>query len=97
MIVKTKFKCKGTSSVGSFNGPWVDRFIEGKWYDGEYETWETKFTSEEDMYRMNGGWRKYWAINEQGEKEELSKAHFKITFHYDLDKIRDAKIDDLLS
>ena len=42
MIGKTKFFCKNGSQIGD-GGPiknilWKDRFIEGKWYDGEYET-----------------------------------------------------------
>ena len=92
MIVKTKFLCKSGSRTGSkLGGPWVDRFIEGKWYDGEYETW----TSEEG-FRLNGGWRRYWAVNEQGEKEEITKAWFKIMFEHDIEKIRDEKINNIL-
>ena len=71
-IIKTKFLCKNgsrTAPRGSFDSiKWKDRFIEGKWYDGEYETW-----SWEDGYRINDGWRKYWVINESGEKEEIPK------------------------
>ena len=67
MIIKTKFKCKSTSQTSPGWGfPWQDRFIEGKWYDGEYDTWGPQFTSEDKMYEMNGGWRKYWAVNEKG-------------------------------
>ena len=97
-IVKTKFLCKNGSRTASKLGPgsllqspWVDRFIEGKWYDGEYETW-----SWEDGYRVNGGWRKYWVINEQGVGEEISRAHFKIIFETDTQQLRDRKIEDII-
>lgn len=70
---------------------WVDTFIKGKWYDGEYETWNW-----EDGYRLNGGWRTYWVVNELGEKEEIPKAHMNVIFQLDISEIRDAKIDDIL-
>lgn len=92
MIHKEKWKCKcGSQTSSGMGSPWKDRFIKGKWYDGEYETW-----SWEDGYRLNGGWRRYWAVNEEGVREEISKAEFKIIFHYDIDEIRDAKIDKIL-
>jgi hypothetical protein len=91
-IVKTKFLCKNGSRTGStLGGPWVDKFIEGKWYDGEYQTW-----SFEDGYRINGGWRRYWVVNEQGEKEEISKGHFKVIFETDVQQLRDKKIEDII-
>ena len=91
-IVKTKFLCKSGSRTGpAYGGVWIDKFIEGKWYDGEYETW-----SWEDGYRVNGGWRKYWVINEQGVGEEISRAHFKIIFETDTQQLRDRKIEDLI-
>ena len=80
-VIKTKFLCKRGSQI-SPNGRlgiaksqivWKDRFIEGKWYDGEYETW-----SFERGYEMNDGWRKYWVVNEMGKKEEVSRANFKV-------------------
>jgi len=93
MIHKEKWKCKSGSQTSSGIGiPWKHRFIKGKWYDGEYETW-----SWEDGYRVNNGWRRYWAVNEEGVKEELSKAEFRIIFHYDIDEIRDAKIDEIIN
>lgn len=89
-IVKTKFLCKN----GSRTAPralasikWKDRFIEGKWYDGEYETWS------EQLYRLNGGWRIYWVVNEQGEKEEISRAHMNAIFQLDVEELRDEKIN----
>jgi hypothetical protein len=47
---------------------WTRRFIKDKWYDGEYETWGF-----EDGYRLNGGWRQYWAVNELGKKKRFIK------------------------
>ena len=93
-IVKTKFLCKSGSRIltgTTLGGPWVDRFIEGKWYDGEYETW-----SWEDGYRVNNGWRKYWVINEQGVGEEISRAHFRVIFENDTQQLRDRKIEDII-
>lgn len=69
MIVKTKFLCKSgckTAPSRGYSGTqklnWTDLFIEGKWYDGEYETWS------QQLYKLNNGWRRYWVINEKGEK-----------------------------
>lgn len=91
-IVKTKFLCKNGSRTGpAYGGVWIDKFIEGKWYDGEYETW-----SWEDGYRVNGGWRKYWVINEQGVGEEISRAHFRVIFETDTQQLRDRKIEDII-
>jgi len=97
-IVKTKFLCKRSSQISSkghgFNHigtvQWKDRFIEGKWYDGEYETWS------EQLYKLNGGWKRYWVINEMGKKEEISKAHMNAIFETDIDKLRDSKINEIL-
>ena len=91
-IIKTKFLCKNGSRTGpAYGGVWIDRFIEGKWYDGEYETW-----SWEDGYRVNNGWRKYWVINEQGVGEEISRAHFRVIFETDTQQLRDRKIEDII-
>jgi hypothetical protein len=93
-IVKTKFLCKYGSRtaprapLGSIK--WKDRFIEDKWYDGEYQTWS------EQLFRLNGGWRRYWVVNEQGVKEEISKAQFKLIFETDTQQLRDRKIEDLI-
>lgn len=93
MIIKTKFLCKsGSRSSSKYPINWVDRFIEGKWYDGEYETWLSA-----DGYRLNGGWRKYWVINEQGEKEEISRGHIRVIFESDTQSLRDSKIDVIIS
>jgi hypothetical protein len=99
MIIKTKFLCKNGSSIvprpasikDLSNIKWLDRFIEGKWYDGEYETWKSK-----DGYRLNSGWRRYWVVNEQGKKEEISKAHFNAIFETDIENLRDKKINQII-
>ncbi len=71
---------------------WKDRFIEGKWYDGEYETW-----SFDKGYEMNDGWRKYWVVNEMGKKEEISRIEMKAIFEIDIKKLRDNKIDQIIN
>jgi hypothetical protein len=94
-IIKTKFLCKNGSRtaprapLGSIK--WKDRFIEDKWYDGEYETWPF-----EDGYRLNGGWSRYWVVNEQGVKEEILRGQFKAIFETDTQQLRDRKIEDLI-
>ncbi len=91
MIVKTKFLCKsGSRTASRLGGPWEDRFIEDKWYDGEYQTWS------EQLFRLNGGWRRYWVINEQGVKEEISRSWFKLIFETDTQQLRDRKIEDVI-
>ena len=84
-IVKTKFLCKNSSQIVTKGLPMYvkDRFIEGKWYDGEYETWRY-----ERGYEINGGWRKYWVINEKGEKEEIHRAHMNAIFETDIEKLK---------
>ena len=94
-IIKTKFLCKNGNRTAP-RGPldsikWEDRFIEGKWYDGEYEVW-----SFDQGYEINGGWRRYWVINEKGVKEEISRARFKVIFETETQQLRDKKIEDLL-
>ena len=99
-IVKTKFLCKNGSSSSVYapntgntlsNIKWSDRFIEGKWYDGEYETW-----SYENGYKFNGGWKKYWIVNEKGMKEEIHRAHFNAIFETDIENLRDEKINQII-
>ena len=94
-VVKTKFLCKRSSQSSprglSWNLKWEDRFIEGKWYDGEYETWNF-----DDGYRLNGGWRRYWVVNEKGKKEEISKAHMNAIFEMNIEELRDNKINEIL-
>lgn len=92
-IVKAKFLCKNGSRIGTGEpgSVWQERFIENKWYDGEYEIW-----SFQDGYRINGGWRRYWVINEQGKKEEISRAHFRVIFETDTQQLRDKKIQEII-
>ena len=93
-IVKTKFLCKSGSRtdprapLGSIK--WEDRFIEGKWHDGEYETWSLQ------LFELNNGWRRYWVINEKGQKEEISKAHIRAIFEFDIQQLREEKIKEIL-
>ena len=95
-IIKTKFLCKCGSRRGpsSFSPtPWVNTYIEGKWYDGEYETWPW-----EDGYRISDiGWRRYWVVNELGEREEMAKSEFKVIFETKVEQLRDNKIDQILN
>ena len=94
-IIKTKFLCKNGSRtaprapLGSIK--WEDRFIEGKWYDGEYETWSLQ------LYKLNNGWRRYWVVNEKGIKEEIHKAHMKAIFEFDTQQLREEKLKDILN
>jgi len=94
-IIKTKFLCKNGSRTAP-RGPldsikWEDRFIEGKWYDGEYECW-----SFDRGYEINGGWRRYWIVNEKGVKEEISRARFRVIFETDIQQLREEKLKDIL-
>ena len=45
----------------------------------------------EEGFIINGGWRRYWVINEQGRKEEISRAKFKIIFETETQQLRDKK------
>jgi hypothetical protein len=45
---------------------------------------------------LNGGWKKYWIINEQGKKEEIQRSWFKIMFEYDIENLREEKINEIL-
>jgi hypothetical protein len=98
VIVKSKFLCKNGSKLGSGRAQqydWVERFIEGKLYDGEYETW-----SWESGYELNGGWRNYWVINEQGKKEKISRNIMRVLFHLEKCEceicVRDKKIENII-
>lgn len=100
-IIKTKFLCKSGCRVSSGLGyggsrkghklSWTDLFVKGKWYDGEYETWNWK-----DGYRCNGGWRKYWVVNEKGEKKEMDRIKMSTIFQLDIEELRDNKIEEIL-
>ena len=96
-IIKTRFLCKSGSRTAPRSSSldkikWTDRFIEGKWYDGEYETW-----SFDRGYEINGGWRRYWVINESGEKEEITRVHMRAIFEMNIQELRDNKIDQILN
>jgi hypothetical protein len=94
MIVQTKFLCRNGSrtapraSLGSIK--WKDRFIEGKWYDGEYETWS------QQLYKLNDGWKRYWVVNEKGEKQEMNRIKMSTIFQLDIEELRDNKIEEIL-
>jgi hypothetical protein len=95
-IVKTKFLCKNSSQssrrgLSLSNIKWEDRFIEGRWYDGEYETWNYQ-----RGYEINGGWRRYWVVNEMGIKEEIHRAHMNAIFEMNIEELRDNKINEIL-
>ena len=95
MIVKTKFVCKTTMSTAPKYGNqgWTPVFIEGKTYVGEYQTW-----SWPKGYEVNGGWKRYWIIGEDGEKQELPRARFRAVFHYDdVVELRNNKIEQILN
>ena len=91
-ISKTKFLCKNSSqTVTKGLHMYVkDRFIEGKWYDGEYETWS------QQLYKLNNGWRRYWVINEKGEKEEMNRIRMSTIFQLDVEELRDEKINQII-
>ena len=110
-IIKTKFKCKTgmkTLVKGMLLPPirtkhdnfdltnreppeWADKFIEGKWYEGEYETWGW-----ESGYRLNGGWYRYWVVDESGKKEQIDRTRMKILF-YSSEELREVLIDEILN
>jgi hypothetical protein len=45
---------------------------------------------------LNGGWSRYWVVNEQGVKEEILRGQFKAIFETDTQQLRDRKIEDLI-
>ena len=92
MIIETKWKCKnGSSTWYESDATKKHRFIRDKWYTVFYETWT--FT---DGYRLNGGWLNYWAINESGRKEKLSKVEARVIFYHDKDEQRNIKIEEII-
>lgn len=103
-IIKTKFYCKGTSKTaprvsGFGNLVWTEKFIEGKWYDGEYELWYDEDENSErnqKMLKINGRWRRYKVVNEQGSLEDIPKSHMNIIFEMNLVENRDIKINEIL-
>jgi hypothetical protein len=105
-IIKTKFYCKCNNrfvprSIVSFGSKpdWRDNFIEGKWYDGEYHLWydeDEKSERNQNMYRINGTWKKYKVINEKGELDELPISHMNLIFEMKLSENRNLKIEEIL-
>jgi hypothetical protein len=96
-IIKTKFLCKNEFStiprLNSYKGVISTvKFIPGKWYDVEYQTWWSK-----DLFKLNGGHYKYWATDEHGDKEEMSKTYMNILFYMNDSEVRDKKLDNILS
>jgi hypothetical protein len=69
------------------NITWSDQFIKGKIYDGEYEIY-----SQSEGYRLNGGWSRYWVIDEMGKKVEVDRVRFKILF----EELREHNLDSIL-
>lgn len=98
-IVKTKFLCK--SGVRKANGRgyslsskvklnWESVFIKGKWYDGEYEVWSKQ------LFELNGGWKRYWVVDEQGVREEMNRIKMSTIFQLNIEELRDEKINEIL-
>jgi hypothetical protein len=100
-IIKTKFLCKtGCKTTRKYGillaakgiePKWTDLFIEGKWYDGEYETWS------QQRYKLNNNsWKRYWVVNENGVKEEIDRIKMSTIFQLDIEELRDNKINEIL-
>ena len=96
MIVKTEFVCKATMSEmprHSKSSQWQEVFIEGKTYAGEHEKWAWS-----RGYEVNGGWKRYWIVGEDGEMRELPRARFRAIFHYDhAAELRNIKLEKILN
>lgn len=92
MVKKMRLRCKNTESRGFLGFPLNDIFISGKVYDIEHLEWSSK-----EGFRLNGGHRKYWAINELGQKEEIPNWKLRALFYTDPVDSRDVLIDDLLN
>ena len=56
-------------------------FVRDKWYDGGS--------------RIGLTGKKYWVINEQGEKQNLTKSEMSGIFYMDLGEVKDKKIDEI--
>ena len=107
-IIEAKFYCKGTSKtaprglmISDFGNEsiWTENFIEGNWYDGEYELWYDEPENSEknkEKYRLNGRWMTYRVTNEQGERNEIHPSYMKAIFDLDKTNIRDYKIEQIL-
>ncbi len=98
MWINKKYKCKGTMKTSpSLEGEWIDQFVEGKWYDCQYNTWSHEEEKNKLYCRLNGGWDGYKSISESGVEIELSRAEFNVVFYVDYDEIREQLIDEILS
>ena len=101
-IIETKFYCKGTQQKASrfdLSSGWIDNFIEGKWYDGEYELWYDEPEESEknkERYRLNDRWKSYFVTNEEGERQEVHSSYMKLIFDLDKSNIRNYKIEEIL-
>lgn len=101
MIVKTKFYCKNSSQV--LGG----KYIKGKWYDGQYETWNINIIVPNQRHLVNQPTdsiqktepkyeRRYWVINESGEKQEIHRAYINTIFELNKENLRDIKINEII-
>lgn len=93
MIKHTLYLCKNDCHYCQIHSnEWVMRFIKDKWYKVEYQTWSTS-----ESYKLNGNLhRRYWVIDETGSKNEISKAFLKLTFEFDINKLREEKLKQIL-
>jgi hypothetical protein len=92
-----RFKCKGNMSISTNrSGGFIEKFIEGKWYDGSYKIWSEDPTRNKKLYDNNGGWDEYAAISETGENRFFTRSHFKIVFFSDVE-LRNEIIDEIIS
>jgi len=69
----------------------ADLYIEGKWYDAEFEVYSNPETN-----RINGGFRDVWVYDETGHRRSLAKAVFGAVFHNTTD-LRDSQINDIIN
>lgn len=94
MEVKTKFYCKISQFISHKGLNPLDfkpQFIEGKWYEGAYETWSSQ------LFKLNNGWKSYWVIDENGDRVEIERTGMRIIFELDESKLRDIKIKNILN
>ena len=80
-----------TSHQIDTSGSMVDLYIDGKWYEAEFETY-----SNPDTNRINGGYRDVWVYDETGHRRSLAKAVFGAVFH-NITDLRDSQINDIIN
>lgn len=92
MYSKVKVKCKGTMSVGSrhYILSLVDIYIKDKWYDAEFE-----YYPNEEINRINGGYRKVWVYDETGNRRQVNKGEYGAVF-YKTEDLRDNQINNII-